>query len=390
MNLNDLYDDQKEAFLKSAVHFLNSDGTHFKLSGAAGSGKTTILSMMIYFMKFYLGEDRFSVCCPTNRAAVALREKMETITDRGQIVDVRTIHSHLYHYEIREYNDSDGTKRKYLDARRKTMEEIKHSIGDYLILDESSMVHSDMINLLDAVGVKILFVGDQNQLPPVGEKESVLQESDIVLNNIYRTDHQDIMDLCNSIRKFNKFFQNRYQQSNEVNFLRKNDLNVNHFRNNRYDVMICGLHRTRKWLNDLQRKADGLHEYDFPQAGEKIIAKDNGFGGGNSFISNGDIFTVDSFVGDTYFLIDQYGRSGYNVKINNDNFIPQMEDESKTLSNKIRFDFAYCITCHNSQGSTFDHVLFYDEYVGFFLSQQKFRYTGITRAAESVTVVQCF
>lgn len=50
------------------------------------------------------------------------------------------------------------------------------------------------------------------------------------------------------------------------------------------------------------------------------------------------------------------------------------------------FVFGYALTCHRVQGSTMKKVLFVDEDVSFFLDQEAFRYTGVTRASEHVTV----
>jgi exodeoxyribonuclease V len=49
------------------------------------------------------------------------------------------------------------------------------------------------------------------------------------------------------------------------------------------------------------------------------------------------------------------------------------------------FDFAYAITVHKAQGSQWDHVVLFDE--SSYFDRRRWAYTGITRAAERITVV---
>jgi exodeoxyribonuclease-5 len=52
------------------------------------------------------------------------------------------------------------------------------------------------------------------------------------------------------------------------------------------------------------------------------------------------------------------------------------------------FDYGYALTVHKSQGSQWDDVLLYDESWCFRQDRHRWLYTGITRAAERVTVVR--
>ena len=51
------------------------------------------------------------------------------------------------------------------------------------------------------------------------------------------------------------------------------------------------------------------------------------------------------------------------------------------------FCHGYALTVHKSQGSAWDNVLLFDESRVFRENADKHLYTGITRAAEKVTVV---
>ncbi|HPG03095.1 MAG TPA: ATP-binding domain-containing protein, partial [Beijerinckiaceae bacterium] len=51
------------------------------------------------------------------------------------------------------------------------------------------------------------------------------------------------------------------------------------------------------------------------------------------------------------------------------------------------FDFGYALTVHKSQGSQWDNVYLFDESYAFREHRARWLYTGVTRAAETLTVV---
>jgi exodeoxyribonuclease-5 len=51
------------------------------------------------------------------------------------------------------------------------------------------------------------------------------------------------------------------------------------------------------------------------------------------------------------------------------------------------FDFGYVLTVHKAQGSQWDDVVLFDESFAFPDGPERWLYTGITRAAKSLTVV---
>ena len=52
------------------------------------------------------------------------------------------------------------------------------------------------------------------------------------------------------------------------------------------------------------------------------------------------------------------------------------------------FDYGYVLTVHKAQGSQWDNVLIFDESRAFRQEKEKWLYTGITRAAKSLTIVR--
>lgn len=150
----------------------------FILKGYAGTGKTTLLSVLLD----YLDSQRISydLMAPTGRAAKVMRDKLK----RG----ASTIHSRIYKYVVAI---------KVKDAQKDTYHRLYYTVdearyGSVIIVDEGSMVSikkqldeiyvmgsgSLLEDILTYAGVqshraKIIFVGDPAQLPPVGENEPV-------------------------------------------------------------------------------------------------------------------------------------------------------------------------------------------------------------------------
>lgn len=155
--------------------FGESDEDIFVLKGYAGTGKTTLLGVLVD--KLEEQKVLFSLLAPTGRAAKVLYDK----TGFGA-----TIHRFIYasSMEFKEVENEDLSVKSYrmYFPLRKSGESIR-----VLIVDESSMV-SDvrlenelyqfgsgrlLTDLLEFAGMngmcKIVFVGDDAQLPPVGE-----------------------------------------------------------------------------------------------------------------------------------------------------------------------------------------------------------------------------
>lgn len=151
----------------------------FILKGYAGTGKTTLLSVLLD----YLDSQRISydLMAPTGRAAKVMRDKLK----RG----ASTIHSRIYKYEA-AIKVKDEQKNVVYHRLYYAVDEARY--GSVIIVDEGSMVSikkqldeiyvmgsgSLLEDILTYAGVrsrraKIIFVGDPAQLPPVGENEPI-------------------------------------------------------------------------------------------------------------------------------------------------------------------------------------------------------------------------
>lgn len=219
--------DQKNA-LQGINEFIESKDDVFVLSGGAGTGKTSILSVMMDEN----AERGFSLLAPTGRAAAVINQKTK--------VEAYTIHSFIYELQyitpFDEKNADDTAQKSFFSLRENDLPR-----GEIIIVDEASMIsnrtqkNENLIfgtgNLLrDLIsyvrfdrGQKIIFVGDAYQLPPVGDNKSVamlapllasiykLEVRSAMLLKVYRQTHESsVLSFANAIR--NNISTDNYSQ----------------------------------------------------------------------------------------------------------------------------------------------------------------------------------
>jgi hypothetical protein len=124
------------------------------LEGFAGTGKTTIVSMLVHALA---DEMSIAIAAPTNKAVGVLQSKVGV----GAGVDFGSIHSFL---GLRLNEREDGT--------RECRPEGQPTLHEYslVVVDEASMIGSDLFaRIITGArhGTRVLFVGDPAQLPPV-------------------------------------------------------------------------------------------------------------------------------------------------------------------------------------------------------------------------------
>jgi len=123
------------------------------LAGRPGTGKTYTVARMVAMLQTMVGEWNIAIAAPTGKAAVRVTAAMEAV---GLGLRAKTIHSLL----------GFGTLGSDFEHHRGNP--LPHT---FIIVDESSMIDTALMRaLLDArgEGTHVLFVGDPNQLAPVG------------------------------------------------------------------------------------------------------------------------------------------------------------------------------------------------------------------------------
>jgi len=150
--------------VKKIKHWLNNGSTFFTLAGYAGTGKSTIVKKILDNYRFGV-----VVSAPTHKAKKVV---MNTTGKDGQ-----TLHGLL---GLRPDVDLDN----FNPNNPKFNPIALPRITDYnfVIIDEASMINQELYDLIlektKKSRTKVLFMGDPAQIPPVGEKESIVFQQD--------------------------------------------------------------------------------------------------------------------------------------------------------------------------------------------------------------------
>ena len=367
----------------------------FVLTGGPGTGKTTVVNAIIDMFE-YAGLN-IAVAAPTGRAAKRLCE----VTGR----DTKTIHRLL---EVGYGEDNE--------VRSFTHDETSPLEQTAFVIDESSMIDVNLGSaLLRAMKLdaRVIFVGDADQLPPVGAGNML---SDIInsgviptvrLTVIFRQAQQSMI-----VRNAHRVMQGLMPLANEKDtdffFMARNtpeeiaqtvcDLcAVRIPKAYGYDPMInvqvlSPVRKTAVGINSLnvmlQRALNpykyGKNEYksgsviyregdkimhiknNYDLEWESITGKETGMG-----VFNGDMGFVEKIDSEAHILYAVYDDKRVAYDFN-------MLDE---------IEHSYAVTVHKSQGSEFDVVIMPVYNVSPFLMRRNLFYTAITRAKKLVILV---
>ena len=185
---------QQSEIFTQIKNFLSNEFDIFVLKGYAGTGKTTLIGEICKYLREH--QLTYSVLAPTGRAAKVLREK---------VGDGKTIHSEIFSNELQCVIPEDGDESK--KSYRYIFPLITLPSNQYTILvDESSMISdmiqsndflqfgsgkllSDLLEYYKTTGVKkLIFVGDDAQLPPVGDNHSRALDTEELSNRGFRVE----------------------------------------------------------------------------------------------------------------------------------------------------------------------------------------------------------
>ncbi len=155
--------------LQALEDFVNSDEKIYLLTGYAGTGKTTLLQALIARLQQQYDARPIALTALSNKATKVLQAMAYRW---GCEVDCMTCCKLL---GLRPVIDKETGGQKFEpDRDRKNLT----TEYDLVVVDECSMINQEMWELLvNSVsrltdGTQLLFVGDSAQLPPVGEEEA--------------------------------------------------------------------------------------------------------------------------------------------------------------------------------------------------------------------------
>ena len=190
--------DQQVGALNAMDAFIKSDKNVMTFSGYAGTGKTSL--MEIIARKANLDGERVAFCASTNKAAAILDSKVSRLGFKA------TTLNKLFGISV----EADmGSKVYDANKLRTVLKDADIDSGTTVIIDEASMIgkeNYDIINdIAKAFDLKIIYVGDPAQLPPVNEKEisPVFRSNEgemVTLTQVERTDDNAILKEATAIR----------------------------------------------------------------------------------------------------------------------------------------------------------------------------------------------
>lgn len=384
----------QEKGLKIAVERYKNREPYTVIAGYAGTGKSTLVSHIVDALNI----SPVDVCYVafTGKASLVLREK--------GCENSMTAHKLLFHSKEKPDGTFEHTPRKRLEFQYRL-----------IVVDEVSMIPVDMWELLLSHGVHVIALGDPGQLPPIDGESELLSKPHVFLDEVVRqAQDSEIIRLSMDIR--NGVSLKPYK-GNEVIIISKNQLNDFYYSG--ADQIIAAKNVTRNDINWKCRKIKfGNDVPRYPIEGEKAICLknywqvlsnsvdifnsedtiDNGdplINGMIGELSNirfrhniskyGDIMEADFSIGDknTFkkLFMDYKLFAESKQTINSDNW-----KEFRGMVKPMLFDYAYCITCHKSQGSEFDKVLVFNEYMKS-TDHKRWLYTAATRAKKKLIIV---
>lgn len=384
--------DEQEACAKKGVKwFKQGHKQTFEISGPAGTGKTTIVKYIIEMLGISMYEVLFVAY--VGKAALQL-------TRSG--VNGKTIHSAIYDFELETKKSPDGMPiMKDGKPVRVPKFSLKETLGPHvklIVVDEGSMVSESIAYDLESFGVPIMVLGDLQQLPPVYGGLHYLKEPDFKLTKIMRQAENNPIIYLSRMAAMGK--QIECGKYGDKCFVIPESLVTDNMLT-KSSVVLCGRNKTRGELNRLIREDILKIRRNIPVVGEKLICRQNNWsqqlpGMDEVFLINGLVgyvkeVYIENFTGSALpidfrpdFIDDKYFAE---IPLDYKHlFAPIGESNNRSYYDK--FEFAYAITVHLSQGSQYENVLYFKEKMGFSDFTRKLDYTAITRAREGLIIVK--
>ena len=345
------------------------------ITGGPGAGKTTMVLGLVTALEL-LGK-KVKICAPTGRAAKRIEDNPAL-----KKFEPSTIHRYFF--------SPEGLGEKKFDV---------------MIVDEASMIDINLfIQLLESIpnGASLVFIGDPNQLPPVGPGQpfkDIIDSNSIPISrltgNFRQAEFSDIIKAARSIIEgdvpkisysidesdfiFIETPEERVAEFVLKNYFEDVPKKLSIFDRSEFQI-LSPMHSHPSGIKNLNNiiqetltakgppiftKLDGKVETKFFM-GDRVIMTSNNYELG---VMNGDVGVVlradeDKFVLEFGFLEVQFSKLDF-----------------------LELDLAYAISIHKSQGSEYPAVIIPITSEHSFMLSRNLIYTALTRGKQQVVLV---
>ncbi len=372
-----------------AWNIIEKTSANLFLTGKAGTGKTTFLKELKR-----LSPKRMVVLAPTGIAAI----------NAGGM----TIHSFFQlpfspYVPGTTFGGGEQKRYKFSKAKRNIIRSI-----DLLVIDEISMVRSDLLDAIDSVlrqyrkrhdlpfgGVQLLMIGDLHQLAPVvsGQEEEMLRQYydtpyffssnalkqagylTIELQKVYRQQDQQFISLLNQIREnratadtlqaLNQRYIPNFEPPKNGNYIRLTTHNApaQHINEQQLAALPSQAHTFTAEVEDDFPESSYPADFNLvlkPGAQVMFIKNDPQHRFYNGMIGEvrtiiGDKITVRSKDTDEEFELEKAEWTNAKYTLNEET--KEIEETVEGVFRQYPVRLAWAITIHKSQGLTFEHAV---------------------------------
>jgi exodeoxyribonuclease V alpha subunit len=386
--------------LPEQQHAIQTAFTHSLtlISGGPGTGKTYTAGYLIKEFWQQLPDEKkhplaIALAAPTGKAAANLQRSLAKAT--ADLTDLPFIKAKTLHALL-------GIKKRASDREGVFLS------ADLVIIDEASMIDIKlMIQLLKAMrpGTRLVLLGDHNQLPSI-EAGSLFAEllnahhlkiGQSHLNKVMRTDSVHLCRLSHLINQGagkealqlmeEKLPNIHYQTLPELGSKELDQLCVRladrfvYSLNEPYDAQLLAYFNAFRILSPLRNGPYGVEAIN-QQIGRYLARLQKNWIAIPIMILEND-YRLELFNGETGVLIQNF-LTKEEFAIFSSNTID--EPARKITANMLpKYEYAYCLSVHKSQGSEYDQVALLLPEGSQRFGRELF-YTAITRARKSIEI----
>ena len=372
----------------------------FQFAGGPGTGKSVVMNAIAERLvrDNIVNYNEILPMAYTGQAAIVMRTK--------GFPYARSIHSSIYTVDYVPKTDDLGNvimDTKY-NAPLLTLKMIPKDLSGIklMMIDEGGMVPRRMKHDIEQYGIKIVVCGDLGQLPPVADDPAYLVDGKIhYLTKIMRqAEGSGIVYIANRCLQGLPIHTGLY---GNVLVIDHSDLTNEMIAAS--NVVICGKNATRDKINNIVRHDILGIDMDLPTYGERVICRKNNWSMEIDGISlanglNGTCISmprIAEFNGETFsmdFLPDLTNKPFNNLKCDYKYFTApaSIKNNMKQFNSKYdlgeKFDLAYALTTHLSQGAEYPCGIYIEEHLKDPSISRNLNNTGITRFRDAAIYVK--